>query len=292
MVAMATAHPILGVAANYAPNPVVYCLIRVALSTCAFGAFLVAFVLGKYVRQIWLLDKTKATRNDVIVAIKTSTCCVIFFYDQPWIKPKSNELDVTSTCACITITQPHDALRNLIVTSPKEHKQSDNDVDILWHAIISTFISISVSTFITIYLDFGARSRYLERRSVNASHYYMDCNYLCMFKIPLLTSNSAYKLFWVSFWKGLSFPVRNMILNVLSRRFVLAFLRVLYQGPLSLTGFNFMPRMENNYIQYKVWDKITYPSPNFNGATVEVWDWISNFIPHFTGHVITYPCWD
>ena len=30
--------------------------------------------------------------------------------------------------------------------------------------------------------------------------------------------------------------------------------------------------------------------PNFNGATVEVWEWIRNFIPHFTGHVINYVC--
>ena len=27
-----------------------------------------------------------------------------------------------------------------------------------------------------------------------------------------------------------------------------------------------------------MWDKITYLFPNFNGATVEVWEWISNFI--------------
>ena len=36
----------------------------------------------------------------------------------------------------------------------------------------------------------------------------------------------------------------------------------------------------HNYNRCKVWDEITYPFPNFNGATVEVWDWISNFIPH------------
>ena len=42
----------------------------------------------------------------------------------------------------------------------------------------------------------------------------------------------------------------------------------------------------------KIWDEITYPFLNFNGATVEVKEWISNFIPHLTGHVITYPCWD
>ena len=33
-----------------------------------------------------------------------------------------------------------------------------------------------------------------------------------------------------------------------------------------------------------------YPFPNFHGATVQVWEWISNFIPHFIMNVITYPC--
>ena len=43
----------------------------------------------------------------------------------------------------------------------------------------------------------------------------------------------------------------------------------------------------SNYIYYKVWDKITYPFPNFNCATVQDWEWISNFT-HFIEHVITY----
>ena len=38
-----------------------------------------------------------------------------------------------------------------------------------------------------------------------------------------------------------------------------------------------------------MWYEIIYPSPNFDGATVEVWEWINNFILHVTGHVITYP---
>ena len=46
----------------------------------------------------------------------------------------------------------------------------------------------------------------------------------------------------------------------------------------------------SNYIHYKVWDVFIYPFPNFNGATVEVWKWISNFDLHFIRHVITYPC--
>ena len=47
--------------------------------------------------------------------------------------------------------------------------------------------------------------------------------------------------------------------------------------------------LDKNHIHCKVWDEIAYPFPNFNGATVEVWEWISNFTPLFTGHVISYP---
>ena len=41
-----------------------------------------------------------------------------------------------------------------------------------------------------------------------------------------------------------------------------------------------------------MYDEITYPFPNLNGATIEVWEWISNLISHITMDVITYPCWD
>ena len=39
-----------------------------------------------------------------------------------------------------------------------------------------------------------------------------------------------------------------------------------------------------------MWDEITYPFLNFNGATIEVKQWISNFTLHFTSYVIIYPC--
>ena len=42
---------------------------------------------------------------------------------------------------------------------------------------------------------------------------------------------------------------------------------------------------------HKVWDEITYPFPNFNGAT-DVWTWVNNLIPCFTEFMITYTCWD
>ena len=64
-------------------------------------------------------------------------------------------------------------------------------------------------------------------------------------------------------------------------------------GPLLLTGFNFTPSMiSNNIHHYEVWDEITYPFVNFNGSSVDVWEWIKNFTPHFAGHVIFYTEWD
>ena len=46
----------------------------------------------------------------------------------------------------------------------------------------------------------------------------------------------------------------------------------------------------SNCMLCKVWGELTYPFPNFNGWTVEVWKWISKFISHLLMDVITYPC--
>ena len=54
-------------------------------------------------------------------------------------------------------------------------------------------------------------------------------------------------------------------------------------------GSTSIPAHISNYFHYKVGDEITYPFPNFNGATVEVLEWISNFITHFTGYVKSTP---
>ena len=41
-------------------------------------------------------------------------------------------------------------------------------------------------------------------------------------------------------------------------------------GPFYEHGLTLIPAWISNYIHYKVWDEITYPFLNFNGATVEV----------------------
>ena len=48
----------------------------------------------------------------------------------------------------------------------------------------------------------------------------------------------------------------------------------------------------SNHTHNKVWDEITYPFSNLNGAASGVWEWMSNFIPHFIMDVFTYPYWD
>ena len=64
------------------------------------------------------------------------------------------------------------------------------------------------------------------------------------------------------------------------------------RGLFYLQGLTLIPAWIINYTHYKVLDEITFPFPNFSGAAIEVWEWISNLILHFTGHIITYPCWD
>ena len=53
------------------------------------------------------------------------------------------------------------------------------------------------------------------------------------------------------------------------------------RGPFYYYGLTLIPAWISNHMHNKVWDEITYPFPNFNGGTIEVWVWISNFIPHF-----------
>ena len=48
-----------------------------------------------------------------------------------------------------------------------------------------------------------------------------------------------------------------------------------------------IPACITNPIYYKMWDEIYNTFPNFNGATVDVWEWISNFITFFIMDLIT-----
>ena len=52
-------------------------------------------------------------------------------------------------------------------------------------------------------------------------------------------------------------------------------------------GITLMPVWISDHMFIKVWYKITYPFPNFNGYTVEVSEWISTYISYFMMDVIT-----
>ena len=62
-------------------------------------------------------------------------------------------------------------------------------------------------------------------------------------------------------------------------------------GPFDLHGITLIPAWISDYMRFQGWDEITYPIPNFNGCTIEVWEWIIIFIPHLNIHVISFPCW-
>ena len=38
--------------------------------------------------------------------------------------------------------------------------------------------------------------------------------------------------------------------------------------------------------------EIIYLYPNFNGCTVQLWEWDDNFNPHFNVDIINFPCWE
>ena len=80
-----------------------------------------------------------------------------------------------------------------------------------------------------------------------------------------------------------------------SLRFVVVWYRPAYihpSGAFILICLNKTQAWISHHMLIKVWDKCTYPFPNFNGATVEAWEWMSNFFSDFTRYLITYPCCD
>ena len=63
-------------------------------------------------------------------------------------------------------------------------------------------------------------------------------------------------------------------------------------GPFYSHGLTLIATLKSYHIPSKIWDEINHPFPNFNGYTVEIWEWKSNFIPHILMDVIFYPCCD
>ena len=107
----------------------------------------------------------------------------------------------------------------------------------------------------------------------------LNINCCCLAR-PLATRilNMQYKRFFAFTQKDSTTSIYaiSMLRNDRKWKYLFFF----FLGPLLLSWFNLHPNMDN-HMSCKVWDEITYPVPNFNGCTVEVWKWISNFISHF-----------
>ena len=119
-------------------------------------------------------------------------------------------------------------------------------------------------------------------------------------------------VFVIHFGIILSFPFRSCYLcksNILVQGWLILQLSLCYirfdlitqtsmpclissSSPFYRHRWTLIPVWISNYIHHDVWDETTYPFPNFNGSTVEPWEWISNIIPHLKGRVIEYPCRD
>ena len=70
-----------------------------------------------------------------------------------------------------------------------------------------------------------------------------------------------------------------------------AFSAKLVRSSLLLTWINLIPKI-SNYAHYEVWDEITYPFLNYNGCTIDVWEWINKFVQHSILDVIIHSCWN
>ena len=63
-------------------------------------------------------------------------------------------------------------------------------------------------------------------------------------------------------------------------------------GPFYWHGLTLITAWISNHMLSNLWDEITFPFSNFNGATVDVLKWISNFSPHFIMVMIIYSSCD
>ena len=103
-------------------------------------------------------------------------------------------------------------------------------------------------------------------------HWTNNCWWLVCFQcVPVV-------FWWVNQWHSSGIPVYTGWSSV-------HWLRV-------RDGLTLIQAWISNHMPSKMWNEISYPFPNFNCCTVEVWEWINNFISHFKMDVIAYPCWD
>ena len=87
----------------------------------------------------------------------------------------------------------------------------------------------------------------------------------------LLNLKDLYYIYWFPWYLSLS-------LKKSGRRLLADSIKPPYERrTILLTWIKFNPTCISNHIHYNMWGEITYPFPNFNGATFEVWyGWVSS----------------
>ena len=140
--------------------------------------------------------------------------------------------------------------------------------------------------------------RGIHRKPVNSPHKWPVTREMFPFHDIIMQSNFSSKFMAHSNWSNYPFYVPIIYIYIYTIKPIQCHMLVnvcapgVARGPFYFHGLNLIPTWISNHMAGNVFDEIAYPFPNFNGAAVEVWEWISNFIPHFIMDVITYPCWD
>ena len=126
-----------------------------------------------------------------------------------------------------------------------------------------------------------------------------NCNYF-----PTLSLFSVLFCLWVLFFVCVFFFVFFVFVFVFvfvlffstnclleKGRFYIQQVSMLHQGRFCWYRLTFILAWVRNHMASNVWNEVTYPIPNFNDVTIEVWELISNCIPRFIMDGITYPYW-
>ena len=94
-----------------------------------------------------------------------------------------------------------------------------------------------------------------------------------------------YHLLWVHFRDGEIYTHCWHKHDLLYTPFVMhiVYFIVAIRGSFYLHGLTLFPALIAYHIPTKIWDGITYPFPNFNSCTIDVWEWISDFVTLYNG---------
>ena len=107
-----------------------------------------------------------------------------------------------------------------------------------------------------------------------------SCQSVCSLRPQLCSDLLQAPCMWCTWkcymlWMGKCYCKYPCIWKILCVCFILSW------GPFHQHELTSISAWISHYMPNKVCDEVTYPFPNFNGCSIEVWELINNFIPHF-----------